>query len=118
MKNLFTHRVLPDDDESYVPFENPYLVSRISPEVEAMMHYDNEEEEKPKLTDGEKDALKAKEKKVQAQAKEMLQNICSNRQSRKLRAIRLRISLQNGWRKTNEAFSFFGFSNNYDIHLF
>lgn len=63
MKNLFTHQVLPDDDESYVPFENPYLVSRISPEVEAMMHYDNEEEEKPKLTDGEKDALKAKEKK-------------------------------------------------------
>lgn len=63
MKNLFTHQILPDEDESYVPFENPYLVSRVSPEVEAMMQYDDDEDDKPKLTDEEKDALKSKEKK-------------------------------------------------------
>ena len=43
MKNLFTHQILPDEDESYVPYENPYLVSRVSPEVEAMMQYDDDE---------------------------------------------------------------------------
>ncbi len=63
MKNLFTHQVLPDDDESYVPFENPYLISRVSPEVEAMMGYDDEEDDKPKLSDEEKAEIKAKEKK-------------------------------------------------------
>ncbi len=63
MKNLFTHQVLPDGDESYVPFENPYLVSRVSPETEAMMRYNDDEDDKPKLTDDEKAAIKSKEKK-------------------------------------------------------
>jgi len=63
MRNLFTHKILPDDDMTYVPYENPYLVSRVSPEVEAMMNADDDEDAKPKLRDDEKDALKTKEKK-------------------------------------------------------
>lgn len=63
MKNLFTHEILSDDDESYVPYENPYLVSRISPETEAMMNYDDGEDDTPKLSTEEKDAIKSKEKK-------------------------------------------------------
>jgi vacuolar protein sorting-associated protein 26 len=47
-----------------------------------------------------------KEKKVQAQAKETLQSICNSSQSKKVPAIPLPTSLQNGWRKTNETFSF------------
>ncbi len=62
MKNLFTHEIL-SDDERYVPYENPYLVSRVSPETEAMMMNYDDEDDTPKLTDEEKDALKAKEKK-------------------------------------------------------
>ena len=62
MKNLFTHEIL-SDDERYVPYENPYLVSRVSPETEAMtMNYDDEDDT-PKLTDEEKEAIRSKEKK-------------------------------------------------------
>ena len=62
MKNLFTHEILSDDDERYVPYENPYLVSRVSPETEAMMNYDDSEDDTPKLSDEEKAAIKSKEK--------------------------------------------------------
>ena len=62
MKNLFTHEIL-SDDERYVPYENPYLVSRVSPETEAMMMNYDDEDDTPKLNDEEKDVLKAKEKK-------------------------------------------------------
>ena len=62
MKNLFTHEIL-SDDERYVPYENPYLVSRVSPETEAsMMNYDDEDDT-PKLSDEEKEAFRSKEKK-------------------------------------------------------
>lgn len=63
MKNLFTHEILGDDDESYVPYENPYMVSRVSPETEAMMSYDDDEDDTPKLSGEEKEAIKSKEKK-------------------------------------------------------
>lgn len=62
MKNLFTHEILSDDDERYVPYENPYLVSRVSPETEAMMNYDDENDT-PKLSAEEKEAIRSKEKK-------------------------------------------------------
>ena len=62
MKNLFTHEIL-SDDERYVPYENPYLVSRVSPETEAaMMNYDDEDDT-PKLSDEEKEVIRSKEKK-------------------------------------------------------
>lgn len=63
MKNLFTHEISGDDNETYVPYENPYFVSRVSPETEAMTSYDEDEDDTPKLSDEEKDELKAKEKK-------------------------------------------------------
>lgn len=62
MKNLFTHKVIEDSDV-YEPFENPYLVSRVSPETEAMMNDDGDETDKPKISDEEKEAIKSKEKK-------------------------------------------------------
>ncbi len=62
MKNLFTHKVIEDSDV-YEPFENPYLVSRVSPETEAMMNYDDDEDDTPKLSAEEKEAIKSKEKK-------------------------------------------------------
>lgn len=45
-------------------------------------------------------------RKAQARANGMWRNICSSRRSRSPRATPLPTSLQNGWRKTNEAFSF------------
>ncbi|MBE6559140.1 MAG: hypothetical protein E7661_09075 [Ruminococcaceae bacterium] len=62
MKNLFTHEILSDDDETYVPFENPYLVSRVSSETEQLMHCTPEDHDEPTLSDEEKNALKSKEK--------------------------------------------------------
>ncbi len=62
MKNLFTHKVIEDSDV-YEPFENPYLVSRVSPETEAMMNYDDDTDDTPKLSAEEKEAIKSKEKK-------------------------------------------------------
>ncbi len=62
MKNLFTHEIR-IDDETYVPYENPYLVSRVSPETETMMNYDEYEDGSFKLSDEEKEIIKSKEKK-------------------------------------------------------
>lgn len=62
MKNLFTHEILDDNDMTYVPYENPYLASRVSPETEAMASY-GDEDSAPKLSDEEKEAIKSKEKK-------------------------------------------------------
>ncbi len=61
MKNLFTHQVV-EDSEAYEPFENPYLVSRVSPETEGMMNYDDDDDT-PKISDEEKESIKSKEKK-------------------------------------------------------
>ena len=60
MKNLFTHEILSDDDERYVPYENPYLVSRVSPETEAIMNYDPEADA-PEINEDEQKAAKSKE---------------------------------------------------------
>ena len=69
MKNLFTHEILSDDDETYVPFENPYLVSRVSSETEQLMHCTPEDHDEPTLSDEEKNALKSKEKTFLLQVK-------------------------------------------------
>lgn len=62
MKNLFTREILSEDDETYVPFENPYLAARVSPETEAMMHDEEGASDRPQDGDEAEKALKAKEK--------------------------------------------------------
>ena len=60
MKNLFTHEVF-SDSERYIPYENPYLTARVSPELENKMRYRPLEEptEEPRP---EQDKLKTREK--------------------------------------------------------
>ena len=61
MKNLFTHEVSDDRDERYIPYENPYLVDRISPELENKMRY-RPWNEPVREAHPEEAAMKAKEK--------------------------------------------------------
>lgn len=61
MKNLFTHEILGDDNERYVPYENPYMTARVSPELENKMRYRPSDEPTQEM-DPDREKLKAREK--------------------------------------------------------